>query len=65
MITHGPLSSSFLGLHYRTLNMNHKKELLRGLWVLGTWTLRGSAWAGMCGKSSSFCSFTENAKLRA
>ena len=31
--THRPLSSSFLGLPYRILNINHKKELLRGLWV--------------------------------
>ena len=31
--THRPLSSSFLGLPYRVLNINHKKELLRGLWV--------------------------------
>ena len=30
-ISHGPLSSSFLGLPYRILNINHKKELLRGL----------------------------------
>ena len=30
--THRPLSSSFLGLPYRILNINHKKELLRGLW---------------------------------
>ena len=28
--THGPLSSSFLGLPYRNLNINHNKELLRG-----------------------------------
>ena len=28
------LSSSFLGLPYRILNINHKKELLRGLWVV-------------------------------
>ena len=28
-----PLSSSFLGLPYRSLNINHKKELLRGIWV--------------------------------
>ena len=27
------LSSSFLGLPYRVLNINHKKELLRGLWL--------------------------------
>ena len=27
--THGPLSSSFLGLPYRILNIDHKKELLR------------------------------------
>ena len=33
MFTHKPLSSSFLGLPYRILNINHKKELLRGLWV--------------------------------
>ena len=31
--THRPLSSSFLGLPYRILNINHKTELLRGLWV--------------------------------
>ena len=31
--THRPLSSSFLGLPERILNVNHKKELLRGLWV--------------------------------
>ena len=31
--THRPLSSSFLGLPCRSLNRNHKKELLRGLWV--------------------------------
>ena len=33
MITQRPLSSSFLGLPCRILNLNHKKELLRGLWV--------------------------------
>ena len=27
------LSGSFLGLPYRILNMNHKKELLRSLWI--------------------------------
>ena len=27
------LSSSFSGVPYRVLNMNHKKELLRSLWV--------------------------------
>ena len=32
-ITHRLLSSSFLGLPCRILNMNHKKELLRSLWV--------------------------------
>ena len=32
-VTHRPLSSSFLGLRYRIPNMNHEKELLRGLWV--------------------------------
>ena len=33
MSTHRPLGSSFLGLPSRILNINHKKELLRGLWV--------------------------------
>ena len=31
--THRPLSRSFLGLPYRILNISHKQELLRGLWV--------------------------------
>ena len=31
--THRSLNRSFLGLPYRILNINHKKELLRGLWV--------------------------------
>ena len=31
--THRPHSGSFLGLPYRILNMNPKKELLWGLWV--------------------------------
>ena len=31
--THRPLSSSFLGLPYRILTMNHKKEQLRSLWA--------------------------------
>ena len=31
--THRALRSSFLGLPYRILYTNHKKELLRGLWV--------------------------------
>ena len=35
--THRLLSSSFLGLPYRILNKNHKKELLRSLWVC-IWT---------------------------
>ena len=33
--THRLLSSSFLGLPSRILNINHKKELLRGPWVVG------------------------------
>ena len=28
-----PPSSSFLGLPYRILNINHKEELNRGLWL--------------------------------
>ena len=32
-ITHRPLSSSFLRLPHRILHVNHKEELLRGLWV--------------------------------
>ena len=47
-LTHRPQSSSFLGLPHRTkriLNMNPKKELLWGLWVLtgsrvSFWTFR-------------------------
>ena len=46
MYSHRPLSSSFLGLPYRIPNINHKKELLGGLWavvvnvrVLETWGL--------------------------
>ena len=31
--THRLLSSSFSGLPYRILNISHKKELLRSLWV--------------------------------
>ena len=31
---HRPLSSSLLGLPCRILNINHKKELLRGLTVI-------------------------------
>ena len=31
VITQRTLSSSFLGLPYRILNINHKKEQLRGL----------------------------------
>ena len=33
-LTHRPLSRSSLGLPYRILNISHKKELLRGLWVV-------------------------------
>ena len=33
--THRPLSNPFLGLPYRILNINHKEELLRGLWIIG------------------------------
>ena len=35
-ITHRPQSNSFLGLPYRILNMNLKKQLLWGLWVSPT-----------------------------
>ena len=45
--THRLLSSSFWGLPYRILNMNHKKELLRSLWVGLQFT-----W-----QDSGFCSF--------
>ena len=34
--SHRPLSSSLLGLPYRILKLNHKTELLRGLWVLSS-----------------------------
>ena len=33
-LSHRPQSSSFLGFPYRILNMNPKKELLWGLWVV-------------------------------
>ena len=33
LASHRLLSSSFLGLPFWILNMNHKKELLRSLWV--------------------------------
>ena len=32
-LAHRPRSSPFLGFLSRTLNINHKKELLRVLWV--------------------------------
>ena len=31
----GPIRSSFLGLPYRILDINHKEDLLRGLWEEG------------------------------
>ena len=31
--THRPLGSFFLGLLYKILTINHKKKLLRGLWL--------------------------------
>ena len=31
----------FLGVPYRILNMNHKKELLWSLWVVPTWAIEG------------------------
>ena len=40
--SHRPLSSSFLRLPYRILNINHKEELLRGLWVINTTTMTGA-----------------------
>ena len=44
--THRPLSSSFLGLPYRIVNIHHKKELHRGLWVelKGLWLLDCPRW---------------------
>ena len=39
--THRPLSSSFWGLPYRILNINHRKELLRGLWASTVWVFCG------------------------
>ena len=41
--THRPLSSSFLGFPCRILNINHKKELLRGLWVVSVLSLHQEA----------------------
>ena len=54
--THRPLSSSFLGLPYRILNISHKKELLRGRWVnpkpLNPQTLNPK-WSSALGSESS------------
>ena len=50
-LTHRPHSSSFLGLPYRILNMNPKKELLRGLWVV---QLRRGMRASCNTKASTF-----------
>ena len=49
--THRLLSSSFWGLPYRILNMNHKKEQLRSLWV-GAQSLQFSG--GVWGDSRGF-----------
>ena len=46
MLTHSPLSSSFLGLAYRIHSINHKKELLRGLWVGFFWEVLLGAFTG-------------------
>ena len=67
--THRPLSSSFLELPYWILNINHKKELLRGLWVgfkvLGSsWQSyassggRGPGGRGCLGRSSRFAALS-------
>ena len=42
--THRLQSSSFLGLPYRVLNINHKKELLWSLWVRNDCFLELQAW---------------------
>ena len=48
--THRPLSNSLLGLPYRILNINHKKELLRGLWVWVCCTIPlGGSWVVISG----------------
>ena len=45
--THRPLSSSFWGLPYRILNINHKQELLRGLRVHPQQALNIHTWSYM------------------
>ena len=50
--SHRPLSSSLLGLPYRVLKMNHKKELLRGLWVAMSKEGGFTDWLGFKGQSS-------------
>ena len=45
--SHRLLSSSFLGLPYRLLNLIHKKELLRGLWVALSGVSGGGGGAGL------------------
>ena len=46
-LTHKLLSSSLLGLPYRILNMSHKTELLRSLWVVRVFTVEGSGVRGL------------------
>ena len=53
LLNHRLLSSSFLGLPYRILNMNHKKELLRSLGEATSWfsccaTKRSMYWLSRC-----------------
>ena len=47
--THRLLSGSFLGLPYRILNINHKKELLRGLWAVRSLSVGRLAWQAGAG----------------
>ena len=50
-LTHRPLGSSFLGLPFRIVNINHKKELLRGLWVGQKLGVGSVLWLGAVGVS--------------
>ena len=66
MYTHRLLSSSFLGLPYGILNINHKKELLRSLWV-GYFALRARSlpwWTEAFSQSTLDCKRPERERRR-
>ena len=65
--THRLLSSSFLGLPYRILNINNEKELLRSLWVVLQYFARIAPLTSCLLKKARFfgCSLGAHAQHRA